>query len=112
MTTETEKTSEDVRLAALRCGDWLAAIDPGREYYSQRSDSWMWIDGKDHWWEIFVVFHNGFHGGGGACITERWRWNGSSENIRQDPKNLSYEDTIALVTRLLSANNVHEPRSP
>lgn len=78
-------------------------IQPGREYYWKRTGGWDWIDGQRHWWEVFVVFYDGMNGGGGACIEERWRWNGSTQNIRVQPRNLTLQETVDLVEQLHSA---------
>ena len=65
---------------------------------------------------MFVVFCNGFNGGGGACITERWRWNGSSENLRVQPRNMTYTETMDLVNQILhnpgEAQAAKEERKP
>jgi len=72
---------------------------PGEEYYWKRSDGWGW-NGRERYWEIFVVFANGMNGGGGACITELWRWNGDPQNIREDPRNLTLVQTRELIQEL------------
>jgi hypothetical protein len=74
--------------------------EPNVEYYWKRTDGWKWFDGCEHWWEVFVVFYDGFNGGGGACIEERWRWNGSSQNLRVQPRNLSLQETRQLIVEL------------
>lgn len=76
---------------------------PGVEYYWKRTDGWNWF-GTPHWWEVFVVFANGMNGGGGACIEERWRWNGSSQNMRTQPRNLSLDETRELIGELCAAD--------
>jgi hypothetical protein len=75
---------------------------PGVEYYWKRTDGWKW-DGRDCWWEVFITFYDGMNGGGGACITELWRWNGSSQNMRQQPRNLSLEETRRLIGELVAS---------
>ena len=74
--------------------------EPNVEYYWKRTDGWKWIDGCEHWWEVFIVFYDGMNGGGGACVEERWRWNGSSQNLRVQPRNLTLEDTRQLIAEL------------
>jgi len=46
------------------------------------------------------VFRDGMNGGGGAFIEERWRWNGSSQNIRVQPRNLTLQETQQLIAEL------------
>lgn len=72
---------------------------PNVEYYWMRTDGWTW-SGTQRWWEVFVVFCDGVNGGGGACIEERWRWNGSLQNIRIQPRNLTFEQTRELIKEL------------
>lgn len=74
-------------------------IEQGIEYYWKRTDGWKWLDGRDCWWEVFVVFH-GINGGGGASIEERWRWNGSSETIRTQPRNLTTQQTEDIIKEI------------
>lgn len=78
-------------------------IQPGREYYWKRTGGWNWLDGQHLWWEVFVVFYDGMNGGGGACIEERWRWKGSTQNLRVQPRNLTFQETVELVEQLQSA---------
>ncbi len=73
---------------------------PGQEYYWKRTDGWKWVDGCEHWWEVFVVFHDGMNGGGGACVEERWRWNGSSQTMCVVSRNLSLQETRQLLEEL------------
>ena len=80
----------------------LLAVVPGVEYYWRRTEGWDWF-GTPRWWQVFVVFADGMNGGGGACIEERWRWNGSSQTIRRQPRNLTYAETVELRSDL-SAN--------
>ncbi len=80
----------------------------GREYYWKRTGSWKWFDGLEHWWEIFVEVC-GMNGVGGYWLYERWRWNGSSHNIRNEIRTLSYEESRRLdrdIEVLQSANAV------
>jgi hypothetical protein len=79
----------------------VPALEVGVEYYWKRSGSWRWFDGLEHWWEVFVEV-SGFNGSGGYWLYERWRWNGSSENIRNEIKTLSYHDSAVL------SKEVHE----
>lgn len=77
-----------------------AMPEPKVEYYWKRTEGWKWFDGCEHWWEVFVVFHEGTNGGGGAYIEERWRWNGSSQNLRIQPRNLTLQETRQLIAEL------------
>ena len=72
---------------------------PGAEYYWKRSESWPW-NGEERWWEVYVVFQNGMNGGGGACVREIWRWNNSSQNMREVPRNLTHDETADLLREL------------
>lgn len=72
---------------------------PNVEYFWKRTDGWNW-SGTERWWEVFIVFHDGMNGGGGACVEERWRWNGSSQNLRVQPRNLSLFETRELIAEL------------
>ena len=74
--------------------------EPGVEYYWNRTDGWQWLDGNERWWEIFVVFRDGMNGSGGANIEERWRWNGSEQNLRVQPRNLTLAETRQLILEL------------
>jgi hypothetical protein len=74
--------------------------EPNVEYYWKRTDGWKWVEGCEHWWEVFIVFYDGMNGGGGACIEERWRWNGSSQNLRVQPRNLTLQETRQLIAEL------------
>lgn len=69
-----------------------------QEHYWRRTEGWDWF-GTQHWWEVFIVFH-GFNGTGGANIEERWRWNGSSENLRKEYRNLTLDETRQLLSEL------------
>lgn len=75
-------------------------IQSGAEYFWKRTDGWKWIDGKERWWEVFIEFHNGWNGGVGLHAYERWRWNGSSHTLREQLRNLSYEESCKLVSEL------------
>jgi len=77
----------------------LLAVVPGVEYYWKRTTGWQW-DGEERWWEIFIVFHDGMNGGGGACVREIWRWNKSLQDMRVQPRNLTYAETIELLREL------------
>lgn len=77
-------------------------IETNKEYFWKRTDSWDWF-GVKRWWEIFIEF-SGLNGSGGAWLIEKWRWNGSTQNIRNDIKTLSYEKTIKIITDI-QANN-------
>ena len=74
--------------------------EPNVEYYWKRTDGWKCLDGCEHWWEVFVVFYDGMNGSGGAFIEERWRWNGSSQNLRVQPRNLTLQETRQLIAEL------------
>lgn len=76
---------------------------PNVEYYWKRTDGWNW-SGTERWWEVFIVFYDGMNGGGGACVEERWRWNGSSQNLRVQPRNLSLFETRELIAELVRKN--------
>jgi hypothetical protein len=78
-------------------------IVPGVEYFTRRTTGWNWF-GTTRWWEVFVVFLDGMNGGGGACIEERWRWNGSSQNIRCEYRNLSFHQTQELIEQIRNAD--------
>lgn len=80
---------------------------PNVEYYWRRTDGWNWF-GTQRWWEIFVVFANGFHGGGGACVEERWRWNDSQQTIWREYRNLSHDETVEMI----AAINYNQSLSP
>lgn len=80
---------------------------PNIEYYWKRTDSWTW-NGTERWWECFVIFHDGMNGGGGAFIEERWRWNGSDQNMRVQPRNLSLFETRQLLSELVQHNQPAE----
>lgn len=80
---------------------------PHIEYYWKRTDSWNW-SGTERWWEVFIVFADGMNGGGGACIEERWRWNGSDENLRVQPRNLSLQETRKLIAELVDHSHTQE----
>lgn len=69
-----------------------------KEYYWKRTDSWQW-DGKECWWEVYVSFR-GMHGGGGAVIEERWRWNESKQNIRTQFRALTPLETNQLIKEI------------
>lgn len=32
--------------------------EPNVEYYWKRTDGWKWLDGCEHWWEVFIVFYD------------------------------------------------------
>ena len=81
----------------------LLAVVPSVEYYWRRTEGWNWF-GVERWWQVFVVFADGMNGGGGACIEERWRWNGSSQTMRRQPRNLTCAETVELLSDL-SANS-------
>lgn len=83
-------------------------IDTNREYYWRRTDGWDWF-GEHCWWNIFVTFANGMHGGGGACITEHWRWNNSSQTIRREYRNLTLIETRDLVQQLHESGQIEWP---
>ena len=72
---------------------------PGVLYYWKRTGSWQ-FNGAERWWEIYIVFEDGFNGSGGACIREIWRWNNSSQNMRDQPRNLNIPETVALLGEL------------
>ena len=74
-------------------------IVPGVEYFWKKTNSWEW-NGVERWWEVFIIFADGFNGGGGACIREIWRWNNSLQNMRDQPRNLTMMETIELVKEL------------
>lgn len=76
-------------------------IEQGLEYYWKRTDGWKWFDGRDCWWEVFIVFH-GTNGGGGANVEERWRWNSSSETMRTQSRNLTIQQTNQLIEEIES----------
>ena len=69
----------------------MKEIELGKEYYIGKSNGWDWF-GTHRWWEIFVII-DGFNGSGGYWLRERWRWNGSSQNIREEIKTLSLEES-------------------
>ena len=75
---------------------------PNVEYFWKRSDPWQW-NGVQRWWDVFIVFYDGMNGGGGAIVQERWRWNGSSENIRVQTRNLTLIQTQELIEELTEA---------
>ena len=74
-----------------------------KEYYWKSSEGWTWF-GTPRWWEIFVEI-SGLNGAGGVWLAERWRWNGSSETIREQIKTLSYEDTVKLIDEIKATGN-------
>ena len=74
-------------------------IETKKEYFWKKSDPWDWF-GVKRWWEVFVEF-SGLNGGGGAWIIEKWRWNGSTENIRTDIKSLPFEETMKIIHKIL-----------
>jgi len=79
-------------------------VIPGVEYLWDVTDGWNWF-GERRWWNVFVVFANGINGGGGACIEERWRWNKSNQTIRRQPRNLTCEETVAMINQIKSRSN-------
>jgi len=79
-------------------------IVTGQEYLWKQSDGWDWF-GTFRWWEVFVEF-TGLNGSGGAWLKEKWRWNGSSQTMREDIKTLSYEETEAIVRDIKSCPNI------
>ena len=70
-------------------------LEIGREYYWKRTKGWTWIDGTHCWWEIFVV-PLGINGVMDYWVTERWRWNGSSQTIREQTRSLSWDESREL----------------
>lgn len=80
---------------------------PGIEYYWRRTEGWKYF-GEDRWWEVFVRFHDGMNGGGGAYVYIVWRQNGDnglSEVLRTDHKNMSLQETRDLISELVAAGN-------
>jgi len=102
-------SSETTKMSAPRALHGYAVIGdgempvPGTEYYWKRTDGWKWIDGEQRWWEVLIVFTDGMNGGGGAHVTELWRWNGSRETLRRQPRNLTLMETRELIAELVSA---------
>lgn len=74
-------------------------IETGREYYWRRTDGWDW-NGARRWWEVFVEF-SGFNGAGGVWLTERWRWNGSAQTMREQPRSLRLTESLEVVNAVL-----------
>jgi len=73
-------------------------VEMDREYYWKRTPGWDWF-GTPRWWEVFIV-PLGFNGAGGLWLKERWRWNGSDENIREEIRTLSAGETLALLSQI------------
>lgn len=71
------------------------------EYYWKRTEGWKSLSGENRWWEVFVVFHDGMNGAGGAYITELWRWNNSFNNLRVINRNLTLTETRQLLSELV-----------
>lgn len=101
-------SSETTKMSAPRALHCYASLPegelpvPGVEYYWKRTDGWQW-NGIERWWEVVVVFADGMNGGGGACITEMWRWNGSRETLRRQPRNLTLQETRELIADIVAA---------
>ena len=36
-------------------------------------------------------------------LEERWRWNGSTQNMRVQPRNITFQETVELVEQLRTA---------
>ena len=70
-------------------------IETGVEYYWKRTDGWDW-NGDQRWWEVFVEF-TGFNGVGGVWLVERWRWNGSDQTMREQPRTLSLDESREVI---------------
>ena len=76
--------------------------EPSVEYFWKRTDGWVW-NGVERWWDVFISFYDGMNGAGGAYIEERWRWNGSDQNLRVQPRNFSLTETRKLIAELVAA---------
>ena len=79
----------------------MKSLEIGREYYWKRTDGWKWIDGEQHWWEIFITV-DGYNGVGGYWLVERWRWNGSSETLKVQPRTISYDESALITAQILA----------
>lgn len=73
-------------------------IKTGTEYYLKRTEGWDWF-GTPRWWEVFVEF-SGLNGSGGIWLIERWRWNGSSQNIREHIRTLKFEKSQEIIQQV------------
>ena len=74
----------------------MSGLVAGREYYEGRTEAWKWFDGKEHWWELWIVWLDGWDGLGQWVCERRWRWNGSSETLRTDYVRLTADQVKAL----------------
>lgn len=84
-------------------------LEIGKEYYWKRTPSWRWIDGTERWWEVFIRII-GLNGLGGCWVVELWRWNSSSEVIREQARSLSSQETQDLAIDF-EANSITRSRS-
>ncbi len=69
-------------------------IETGKDYLWKTSDPWDWF-GKQCWWEVSVEFI-GLNGDGGMWLIEKWRWNNSTEILREFTRSLSSIEIDAL----------------
>ena len=74
-------------------------LELNKEYYWKRTDGWDWF-GTQRWWEIFIV-PTGYNGVGGLWLLERWRWNGSSQTIREEVRTLSHAESQQIVKEVM-----------
>lgn len=73
-------------------------IKPNVEYYAGRTDGWKWFDGKEHWWEKWLVWLNGWDGLGQYVCEIRWRWNDSPQTLRREYVHLDEQALRKLLT--------------